>query len=185
MRTFIAVNLPEEIRADFREHLEHFRTMASGISWVPAQNVHITLKFLGDVAEQDLGGVCSAVEKALAGFQQFSIQLGGFGAFPNFNRPRVFWVGITRGTEKLRDLARAVDQHLLPLGFEKGKRKFSAHLTLGRIKRPGNYDQLRQAAERADYSSATFAVPSVEVMKSVLSPRGALYSVWKSISLTA
>ena len=183
MRTFIAVNLPESIRRDFGHHLDRFRPLARGVSWVPPGNVHITLKFLGEVPDNELSGVNEAVKNALSGYPPFEVQLGGFGAFPNFRRPRVFWVGITGGVEPLRELARSIENQLVPLGFEREKRKFSAHITLGRIRRPGNYDELRQAAESTEYNSQPFTVPSVEVMKSVLSPKGAQYSVFESFSL--
>ena len=183
MRTFVAVNLPESIRRDFDEHLERFRPLARGVSWVPSGNVHVTMKFLGEVPENELSGVCGAVKSAVSEHQPFDVQLGGFGAFPNFRRPRVFWVGITDGVDPLRELARAIEDQLAPLGFEREKRKFSAHITLGRIRRPGDYDQLRQAVESAEYISQPFTVTSVEVMKSVLSPKGAQYSVFESFSL--
>ncbi len=183
MRTFIAVNLPESIRGDISEHLDRFRPLAKGVSWVPPGNAHITVKFLGEVPESELPGVSGAVRSAVSSHKQFGVRLGGFGAFPNFKRPRVFWVGITDGVDSLRELAQAIENELVPLGFEREKRRFSAHITLGRIRRPGNYDDLRRAAESAEYASQPFTVPSVEVMKSVLSPTGAQYSVFESFSL--
>jgi len=183
MRTFIAANLPDTIRSELSEHLDRFRPLASGVSWIPPGNAHITLKFLGDVPESELGGVSAAVKDAVTGYKQFAVQLGGFGAFPNFRRPRVFWVGIVDGTDVLRGLARSIDKRLRPLGFEREKRKFSAHITLGRIRRPGTYDDLRDAAEDTQYISQPFTVPSVEIMKSVLTPQGARYSVFESFPL--
>jgi len=185
VRTFIAVNLPDTIRGEIGNYLDTFRSMARGITWVAPGNAHITLKFLGEVPEGELGGVTGAVKNALWGHKPFHVQLGGFGAFPNFKRPRVFWVGITDGVKMLRDLAGYIDHQLVPLGFEKEKRKFSAHITLGRIKQPGNFKELWHAADNTRYISDPFTVSSVEVMKSVLTPQGAKYSVFESFSLHA
>lgn len=183
MRTFIAVNLSDAVRDDLAVHLDTFRPLARGVSWVPPGNAHITMKFLGEVPESELDAVAEGVVEAVTGFRQFEVQVGGFGAFPNFRRPRVFWLGITGGVDNLAALATKIDREMQPLGFEKEKRRFSPHITLGRIRKPGAYDELRQAAENADYASAPFTASSVEIMKSVLSPQGARYSVWKSIEL--
>ena len=183
MRTFIAVNLPDSIRSEIARHLDKFRPLAEHITWVPPGNAHITVKFLGEVPNNDLRPVGDVVKNALIGHRRFVVQLGGFGAFPDFRRPRVFWVGITGGIDPLRALALAVEDQLVPLGFEREGRKFSAHITLGRIKRPGDYDLLRRAAESTKYTSEPFTVSSVEVMKSVLSPQGAQYSAFESFSL--
>jgi len=183
MRTFVAVNLPETVRAQIGQHLDNFRPLADHITWVPPGNAHVTVKFLGEVPEKNLGGVCDAIKTALIGHRRFPVRLGGFGAFPDFRRPRVFWVGITGGIDPLRALVLAVEDQLASLGFEREGRKFSAHITLGRIKRPGNYDLLHTAAQNTQYTSEPFTVSSVEVMKSVLSPQGAQYSVFESFSL--
>ncbi len=184
MRTFIAVNLTDEIRGDFTRHLDVFRPLARNISWVKPGNAHITLKFLGEVDEKLLPEVVAGVRQALTGQVPFEVQLGGFGAFPNFRKPRVFWVGIIAGVDPLVALAKAIDREMVLLGFKKEKRRFSPHITLGRIRKPGRYDDLRDAAEKAIYESAPFMVSSIEVMKSVLSPHGATYSVFESIDLS-
>ncbi len=184
MRTFIAVNLTDEIRGDFIRHLDTFRPLARHVSWVKPGNAHITLKFLGEVDEKLLPEVVAGVRQAVAGHEPFEVQLGGFGAFPNFNRPRVLWVGIIAGVDLLAALAKAIDREMMQLGFPKEKRRFSPHITLGRIRKPGRYDDLRDAAEKTIYESAPFTVNSIEVMKSVLSPHGATYSVFESIDVS-
>ena len=83
MRTFIAVNLSEAVRNDLAAHLDTFRPLAGGVSWVPPGNAHITMKFLGDVPESDLDAVADGVIEAVNGHQPFEVQVGGFGAFPN------------------------------------------------------------------------------------------------------
>jgi 2'-5' RNA ligase len=183
MRTFIAVNLSEAIRNDLAGHLNTFRPLARAVSWVPAGNAHITMKFLGEVPENDLGPVAAGIVKAVESHHPFEVQVGGFGAFPNFKRPRVLWVGITGGVKRLAALTGAIDELMAPLGFAKEQRRFSPHITLGRIRKPGDYDQLQQTAESTSYASAPFTVTSVEIMKSVLTPQGAQYSIWKSIPL--
>ncbi len=183
MRIFIAVNLSDAVRNDLAAHLDTFRPLTGGVSWVPPGNAHITMKFLGEVPESDLDAVAEGVIEAVNGHQPFEVQVGDFGAFPNFQRPRVFWVGITGGVENLAALAKDIDRNMQPLGFAKEKRRFSPHITLGRIRQPGTYDQLRQATESTQYSSTPFTVSSVEIMKSVLLPQGARYSVWQSINL--
>ncbi len=183
MRTFIAINLPQPIRDQIGEHLDSFRRVARGIGWIPPGNAHITIKFLGDVPQANLEDLSLAVQTAVEGARRFEVKLGGFGAFPNFRKPRVFWIGITEGIDPLQDLAAAIDNELHRRGYEKEKRKFSAHITLGRIRKPGNYQALEQAANQTQYSSGAFPVPSVEIMKSVLTPQGAQYSVFESFAL--
>jgi 2'-5' RNA ligase len=113
----------------------------------------------------------------------FDLRLGGFGFFPNENRARVFWIGIQDGFETLRTLARNIDKQLQPLGFAREKRAFSAHVTLARFREPGPAGALAKAAARTPFEPEPVRVGQIELMKSVLSPKGATYSVIESVSL--
>ena len=142
------------------------------IRWVRPANVHLTLKFLGDVAEADLSRVAEVLEKVRERHEPFEVALSGFGAFPSARRARIFWAGIGEGSERLRALARDVDVSLEPLGFEREARPYTPHLTLGRARgRPASLD-----ATEASVAGSHFRVSSMELMKSVLSGAGATCS---------
>ena len=152
--------------------------------WVDVDTFHITLKFLGEVPEQRLGEMQSALEQAASIASGFTFALRGTGAFPNFRRPRVFWIG-TANAEPLVILQEAVEQFFEPLGFPTEKRAYHPHLTLGRARDPLSAREA-QAAERAasavEYEKKV-TVQTVELMLSRLSPKGARYEAIHSVPL--
>ncbi len=142
------------------------------VRWVRPENVHLTLKFLGDVAEADLDRVAEVLEKIPERHEPFEVALSGFGAFPSARRARIFWAGIGEGSERLRALARDVELSLEPLGFEREARPYTPHLTLGRARgRPASLETVEASAP-----GPHFWVRRMELMKSVLGRSGAAYS---------
>jgi 2'-5' RNA ligase len=154
------------------------------VRWVDADTFHITLKFLGEVPEQRLKEMTSALEQAASVASGFTFALRGAGAFPNFRRPRVFWIG-TVNAEPLLILQEAVEQFFEPLGFPTEKRAYHPHLTLGRAGVPLNTREAK-AAERAasalEYEKKV-TVETVDLMLSRLSPKGARYEAIHSVPL--
>ena len=153
------------------------------VSWVKPGNVHLTLKFLGEVEEERIEDVFSGTEKALKGSKAFKLSLKDLGCFPNLRRPRVVWVGVDRGKDELSQMQREIEEELSKLKFTKEQRPFSAHLTIGRVKSPKNIERLISLIETTNFQTEEVKVDEVVVMKSQLHPQGAIYTPLKKIKL--
>jgi 2'-5' RNA ligase len=176
IRTFIAVNLSDELRAQAAAVQEQLRAAAPTVKWVEPAGMHFTLKFLGGVDAGLIDGVVAANAAAIDGQAEFDLRLHGVGAFPRPASARVVWIGVTAGGEEMAELARRIEAAMTPLGFEPEGRPFSAHMTLGRVKAPPG-PSLPDAIERLrDVPVGAMRVTSVAVMKSQLTSRGAIYS---------
>jgi len=152
------------------------RRTGADFKWVSPDRMHLTLKFLGNVAPQRVVAVSTAVGEAVGRFAPFRIRLAGVGAFPSLSSPRVVWVGVGEGSSDLRHLAAAVDDALAGVGFERERRPFSAHLTLGRRRSARNLAELKEAlAQHGDYEGPEVSVDRVVLFSSVLHPTGPVY----------
>lgn len=174
----MAVNLPAEVRDAVWAAAEPARRGSPPVRWVGSDGIHVTLKFLGEVAEDRLDEVRAALGRAARGIRPFTLELADGGVFPGPTRPRVFWAGIVPEPQ-LELLQHAVEQEIAPLGFPTEARAFRPHVTLGRAERDAAPGDLRRAAERlaAAAFSGSALVESVDLMRSTLSPRGAAYAV--------
>ena len=184
MRLFVSVNLPTDLRHQIHDDIAALRVVAPDVSWTAPDNLHITLKFLGDVDEHGASRLQSALPPAAAAHRPFLLRLAGTGAFPNFARPRVVWIGVT-DPHPLSALAEDVEQACALLGFERDARAFTGHVTLGRVRRPLPRDAARslEAAARQVPNEYVTTVQSAELMRSELSPRGSRYTVVASLPL--
>ncbi len=133
MRAFIAVELPEEIRQEVASLQADLRAAGADVKWVEPVNLHLTLKFLGDIEEAQVGSLKEALRSSTLHLPPFTVSLEGIGAFPKTTFPRVIWVGVSQGKEELELLAQKVEEATNSLGFPKEERPFSAHLTIGRV----------------------------------------------------
>ncbi|MEW5702052.1 MAG: RNA 2',3'-cyclic phosphodiesterase [Candidatus Zixiibacteriota bacterium] len=183
MRSFIAINLPDDVKAEIDAIIDRLRPAGPPARWVPATNLHLTLKFLDEIREDQVQPITDAIARATAGARPFEIRLGGFGVFPNERKARVFWIAIESGFDILKPLATAMDDQLAPLGFAREARPFSAHITLARLREPGPADRLVKAASHMSYRSDPIPVREIDLMRSILSPKGAAYSVLSSVAL--
>ena len=181
MRTFIALNIPQKERQRIHRAVEPLRDADLPVRWVEVDNLHITLKFLGEIRPEKVGGVEAAVSKIAAGTAPFSLGLGDFGAFPTLRRPRVIWLGVVP-TPELRCLKQDLEWALADCGFDAETRDFHPHLTLGRAD-PGDgagafrdFDALVAGLE---YSSVV-PLHSLDLMRSQLGRDGAHYTVVRS-----
>ncbi len=176
MRLFIAVNLPREERARLEREAGALRAARLPVRWVATDALHLTLKFLGEVAEARLAEIERSLTEVAADFAPFGLELAGLGAFPNLRNPRVVWVGVQAPPE-LAQLARAVEETMAGLGFPREDRPFSPHLTLGRAERDARAGDFRPlAALAAEFAfRAQVEARSADLMRSHLSPRGARY----------
>jgi 2'-5' RNA ligase len=120
IRAFIAVDLPKEIKMEIDKMIAGFRQTNTGIRWVKAANLHLTLRFLGNIPEESVPSLAESIRGNVEGLKPFDMSLSGLGGFPNLRRPRVIWVGTGSGTEKLKALAAGVEKATVESGFGKG-----------------------------------------------------------------
>jgi len=178
MRTFIALNIPKKERQRIWRAVEPLRDRDLPIRWVEADNLHITLKFLGEVRPEKMGEVEAAVSRIAAATGPFSLDLGGFGAFPTLRKPRVVWLGV-QATPEVRCLKQDLEWALTDCGFEAETRDFHPHLTLGRADTDGGagaFRDLDALVAGLEFSSRV-PVQSLDLMRSQLGRDGAHYSI--------
>ncbi len=193
IRSFIAIDLPEDVRREAASVSERLQAGVYGVKWVEPKNLHLTVKFLGGVAPDTLERVKETVGPIAARFSPIEIGLAGAGSFPPRGRPRVIWLGVHGGLDLLAALAKNIETALEPLGFQPENRPFSPHLTLGRVKQgrgkkrgpepdPG---QLKgRILELAEVEAGEFFIHELVLFKSSLSPAGPTYTPLARFPLT-
>jgi len=178
VRLFVALNLPANVQDGLWAAAARLREMDLPVKWVRGAGIHLTLKFLGDVADEREGELVAALGGAARGARALSLVLEGFGVFPDFRRPRVVWAGIAPDAA-LEILQHRVEQEFAPLGFPTEARPFRPHVTLGRATRdakPRDFAGLEAALGRIGYTE-TALVSGVDLMQSTLQSGGAVYHV--------
>ena len=184
IRAFIAVELPEALRQEVASFQADLKSAGSDVKWVEAGHLHLTLKFLGNIEEAQVASLKEALAPAVRGISSFTIRLEGIGAFPRTTSPRVIWVGVTEGNEKLVELANAVEQACAGLGFPAEERPFSAHLTIGRVRSPEHLAPLVKKLQLAEFRGETPAeISKLILFQSALSPHGPTYTPLAEIPL--
>ncbi len=185
MRCFIAVLLPHELKAKISGIQERLKAAGADMSWTRPEGMHLTLKFLGDIEETELPEIEKALIAAVDGTSQFSLSVSGMGIFPDMRRPRVAWVGLKEEGDILIRLQKRVESELKKTGFPAEGRRFTPHITLGRIRSDKNIEKLLRLIDIEKNScSGGFEVSRVILMKSELKPSGAVYSELCSIMLS-
>jgi len=184
IRAFIAADIPDHVLTKIRDVQENIRRCGFRIRWVRPENIHLTLKFLGDIRRQDVGRVGGAIVEGVKPFHLLSLSAGGVGVFPGNRRPRVLWVGLNGQTDLLVRLQRHLDNCLQPIGFQKEKRPFKGHLTIGRMKGRIELKKLADAIRRyGDFESGIFTLDRIHLYQSELKPEGAVYTRLSSTTL--
>ena len=184
MRVFVAINPTEAVRSRVKAAARPLREAGFPIRWVADENVHLTMKFLGEVPEERLEDLYRAVDEAAECVSSFDMNLKGFGAFPSLRRPSVVWTGIDLDPA-LAELQGRTEDALAVLDYPREDRRFHPHLTLGRARkkaRPSEFEGLAEAMERLEYSD-NCRVEAVDVVRSVLMPTGAVYDIIHSAEL--
>jgi 2'-5' RNA ligase len=184
VRLFIAINLPPDVRAEIAAATAALRAEAPELSWIDKSRLHLTLKFLGDVDDSRLDDVRAAVSRVAGQHRELLMALGGIGAFPNFRRARVVWMGIEHEA-RLELLHHDIELASESLGFEIEGRAFRPHLTLARVKHDLPEARLRalsRVGKQTDFRT-DFIVRSVELMSSELSQSGPTYRTVTSAAL--
>jgi 2'-5' RNA ligase len=180
LRAFIAVEIPRETREAVGKATTPLqKEIGSIVRWVPVENMHLTLKFLGDVSPTNVEMLSEMLGAEAGLFHCFDLRLSGLGSFPNLKRPRVIYVGI-QAPPTLDALQRGVEAAARRLGYESEERGFSAHLTIGRVKQnvtATEQQTIRRALEATRIDLLGMArVDSVHLYKSDLKPSGSVYT---------
>lgn len=176
IRTFICIEAPDSIKERIGELQQTLRRHDAKISWVKPSNIHLTLRFLGDVATRSIPAVEAAVERAALRSQPVVIEVGTTGCFPSVKRPRVFWVGLTAVPDALADLHAMIEEELALEGFPTDDRRYSPHLTIGRVRSPKNANRVAEELIATGFKRESFQAARVIVMRSNMNPGGSIYS---------
>lgn len=178
VRAFVAVEIDPAIREAAVELIDKLRDASADVKWVEPENLHLTVKFLGDVPLTETAAICQALQRAAGEVEPFELELGGAGAFPSNGRPRTIWLGAAGDERPMRALADAVEKRLQKLGFRREARRFEVHLTLGRIRKPGpGVKQLgEKLTELSDYPAGKMSVNEIVLFSSQLTADGPIYA---------
>ena len=184
IRSFIAFELPAGVISLLDNVQQELKSLRLKARWVRPQNIHLTLKFLGNIKPADIEDIGGAMADAVRDCAPFTLTVGGIGFFPGIKRPRVIWVGLGGAKPTLLNLQRNLEDRLATVGFPKEKRSFKAHLTLGRIRQAVNPNTVGQAMQDySDLGNLQFTADRIILFKSDLKPSGAVYSQLKQADL--
>ena len=176
MRTFIAIEIPAEIKTALSGLQIELRRAGADVSWTKPESIHLTLKFLGEIEEKLVNEIEMACVETAAEFQPFTLDLNGAGVFPNVRQPRVLWAGLSGEIEKAVEIQRRLDERLMTIGFDREEKPFRPHLTIGRVKSNRKTRELLALADSYQLPRLAFDVKEIVVMKSELLQAGARYT---------
>ena len=177
MRLFVAIELTDEVRDALQEVQVALGRATDGVRWVRPEQLHLTVKFLGEVPDGEVPRVAEAVARSAVRSSVFEMQLTECGCFPPRGPVRIVWVGTHDGSGALQECVNAVEDELEGIGFPRESRPFSAHLTIGRAADGRYAGGIRAAVERCKVKPVRQSVGELTLMSSVLSPKGPSYSV--------
>ena len=184
MRVFIAIELQDSIKDKIARVQERLKVTQDKIKWVDPASVHLTLKFLGEIGEEKLEKVQQVVRELAERIPPFKMEIKGMGVFPGFSSPRVIWIGARDRSGRLEKLAAHLEEALAKERFAKEKRKWKAHLTLGRVKSLRETDKLGELIRKEiETDAGKMEVKDITVMRSQLTPRGPIYTSLGQIHL--
>jgi 2'-5' RNA ligase len=188
IRAFIAIDLSSDIQRRLDEVVHNYKNQLPNIPirWVAASNIHLTLKFLGDVSVSNLNMLTDLIQTEISSHHQFDISIGGAGAFPNNRQPRIIWIGV-EAPQELAAIQNGIEATTGRLGYTREERPFSPHLTLGRVSRNASSQDLKSITKALDTTRVGFlgvtCVEKVHLYRSDLQSTGAVYKQIFSASL--
>lgn len=184
IRSFVAIELPPAVADALRTLQADIRSDGLRAKWVRPEQIHLTLKFLGEIPAADADRIAECIEEAVSDIPMLQLDTRGIGVFPNIRRARVLWTGIGGETDILGSLQQRIEQALEPFGFKPEGRRFTAHLTLARFKAPVDPDPLIAVMKQhGDFRSEIFQVKTVHFIKSDLRQNGPIYTKMGSFRL--
>ena len=177
LRTFIAIDLPPPIQEALDRFEKELQKAHAPVTWVKPERIHLTLKFLGDVALDRIAEIQKSLEGIAGLLPPFRLQPSGCGAFPTIKQMRVIWVGLRGDGGGLNSLQRAVEEAMVHLGFKREERPFRPHLTVGRVKGRQRLRSLQELlVDSQNFEAEAFDVMELVLYKSELRPEGARYT---------
>jgi 2'-5' RNA ligase len=188
IRSFIAIELPPELKKELTKVETQLKINSPPvIKWIEPGSIHITLKFLGETSDAILDDLILAMEESVVGVSPFKLDVRQLGAFPGVDRPQVIWVGVSGEMEKLKQLQKNLEKNTEQLGFKRESRTFSPHLTLGRVRDGARPDDIQRIGKLLNETVFTalhnINVNQINLMKSVLTPTGAIHTFIGSTKL--
>jgi len=184
IRTFIAIEIPEPIKLSIAKIQEELIRENAHITWVKPQNIHITLKFLGEIEESLVDNLSTVLTAVTHQTQPFAVEIQRIGAFPNLKRPKVIWIGAKSENNAMENLALTIEDKVSRLGFEIENRPFKAHLTLGRVKDMSGIDGvMKKLDDNKNFHAGKYTPTEIIIMKSDLTPTGAIYTPLNRIKI--
>jgi 2'-5' RNA ligase len=190
IRSFIAIELPDDVKETVAMIIKRLRpAQYRYVKWVAPAGIHLTIKFLGNISSDQIPQITGIMKTAAGRVTPLELRLGGLGMFPSEQRPRVIWVALEGNTEPLATMQREIEQALAPLGFAPENREFTPHLTLGRVRDNASPEERKEIggvvkAKKVDYD-ASFTLRELSLMKSTLTPTGAIYNRLDSAAFLA
>lgn len=184
MRAFIALVLPDAARDALERLQQELRASRADVKWVEPDNLHVTLKFLGEISEAERQALERMLRQLATSMEPFALGLSGVGAFPSVSAPRVIWVGLGEGVEAAAHLAQAIEREGASIPLPREDRPFSAHVTLGRVRSPRGRQVLVVALKQSRWQPpSAWQVNAVTFYQSVLGSGGPQYTVLADIPL--
>lgn len=184
MRLFVSIELPDNLKNQIKKIIEELKKCDPKVKWVGTENLHITLKFIGEVKEEEkINKITQKLEDSVKGQGPFTASFSRLGTFPEGKNPRVIWLGIEQGKDEISSIVSNIDTLLADLGIEREKREFTAHLTLGRTKEKRANKLLVDKIEKFNLPDlGEIKVEKIHLMQSKLTPKGPIYSILKEIN---
>ena len=187
IRSFIAIELPDELKLKLGQLKARLQSgEQSPVKWVDPDSIHLTLKFLGNIASDRIGEITRALEQAARTVPPFRLEVKDLGAFPNLKRVQVVWVGISGQMDKLGQLQQGIESNLAQLGFTPESRPFTPHLTLARLRDRVPLEERQRFGQligETTFEAGTIKVDAISLMRSQLTREGAIYNRISSASL--
>jgi len=184
IRAFIALELSDEARDELSRITGVLKDANADVKWVRPASVHLTLKFLGNIPEEKVQAIAARLKKIADTVPPFKIELDGIGVFPGWNRVRVLWIGVRDPGAHAEDLAAGMEEAMTGEGFEKEKRSFRSHLTIGRVRTAKNKDKLKDLVTSVTVKPAQSHISRIVLFRSNLTPTGAVYEPLAAPDLT-
>ncbi len=183
IRTFIAIELPVEVKQVARRIQDQLGESIEGIRWVKHGNIHLSVKFLGNVEENRINDIAAAVTNAVKDISVMNLKTGQLGIFPNEKRPRILWLGIEGDVPEFIRMYKNCESELSKLGYEKDVRENKPHITIGRIRSSKKQKGLINILKDTSIESIEFNADELKLMRSELDPNGAVYTNLQSVKL--
>ena len=184
IRSFLAFPISSELKESLGHILHDLQQTRADVKWVGLGNIHLTLKFLGDIEETDLEKISSVLSESCCRFDPITSHLSEIGVFPDLRHPRIVWAGLDDSKKEFQSIVEALEEQLAKLGFAKDDHPFKPHITLGRVKSSANLKNLMQTIQQITFdgkNQQTFE--KIILYKSTLTPQGPIYEVLKEFDI--